>query len=148
MAAGPTAQPHDPIAALNQVLSEVIDMLLELKQAHQKVPRSHALYVEIDRLSDDLKVWAGLLLDEDRALGVSALASMPSVAGRVSPTLWPGTVSDDEVGAVVRAHVDRLLLHVHAALAEQEDAEARAILTEVDSGLSAHQEALNQFSQA
>jgi hypothetical protein len=70
------------------------------------------------------------------------------VAGRVSPTLWPGTVSDDEVGAVVRAHVDRLLLHVHAALAEQEDAEARAILTEVDSGLSAHQEALNQFSQA
>jgi hypothetical protein len=146
MAAGPTVQPHDPIAALNQVLSEVIDLLLELKQAHQKVPRSHALYAEIDRLSDDLKGWAGLLLDEDRELGVSPLASMPSVAGRTAPALWPGTVGDEEVGEVVRAHLDRLLLHVHAALAEQKDEEARAILATVDHGLSAHQVTLRQFS--
>jgi hypothetical protein len=145
MPAGPSAQPHDPIVALNQVLSEVIDLLLELKQAHQKVPRSHALYAEIDRLSDDLKTWAGLLLDEDRELGVSPLASMPSVAGRVAPTLWPGTVGDEEVRDVVSEHLDRLLLHVHAALAEQKDEKARAILAAVDRGLSAHQEALNQL---
>ena len=143
--AGPTAQPDDPIAALNQVLSEVIDLLLELKQAHQKVPRSHALYAEIDRLSNDLKAWAGLLLDEDRVLGVSPLASMPSVAGRVAPVLWAGTVGDEEVRDVVGTDVDRLRLHVRAALAQQEDGEARALLTAVDAGLSTHQDALNEL---
>jgi hypothetical protein len=144
--AGPTAQPHGPIAALNQVLSEVIDLLLELKQAHQNVPRSHALYAEIDRLSNDLRTWAGLLLDEDRELGVSPLASMPSVAGRVAPVLWAGAVGDEEVRDVVGADVERLRRHVRTALAEQEDAEARTLLTAVDAGLSAHQDALNELS--
>jgi hypothetical protein len=140
-----TSDSHDPIAALNQVLSEVIDMVLDLKQAHQKVPTSHALYGVLDRLSEDLRVWAGLILDEDRELGVSPLASMPSVAGRVPPNLWPGTASDEEVSRVVGQHLDRLAEHVTAALAEQEDEGARETLADVERGLIAHRTSLSQL---
>jgi hypothetical protein len=139
---------HDPIAALNQVLSVVIDMELDLKQAHQKVPASHALSVVIDRLFDDLRGWAGSILDEDRELGVSPLASMPSVAGRVPPNLWPGTASDEEVSQVLGQHLDRLQQHVTAALAVQEDEAARSTLAEMERGLLAHRRSLSHPGSA
>jgi hypothetical protein len=134
----------DPTAALNEVLSEVIDMVLDVKQAHQKVPTSHALYEKLDRLFEDLRDWAGLLLDEDRQLGVSPLGSMPSVAGRLPPNLWPGAADDEEVSQVVGQHLDRLTLHVTAALAEQEDEGARSLLADVERGLLAHRRALEE----
>jgi hypothetical protein len=75
----------DPTAALNQVLSEVIDAVLDVKQAHRRVPETHALHAVLDQLFDDLRTWARLLADQEQALGVSPLASMPSAAG-----FWPG----------------------------------------------------------
>jgi hypothetical protein len=41
----------DPAAALNQVLSEVIDAVLDVQQAHRRVPETHALHAVLDQLS-------------------------------------------------------------------------------------------------
>ena len=98
----------DPIAALNQVLSEVIDAILDVRQAHRRVPETHALNAVLDQLFADLRTWAGLLADQDQALGVSPLAYMPSAAGRTPPTRWHGAASDEEVRRIVGEHLDRL----------------------------------------
>jgi DNA-binding ferritin-like protein len=137
--------PHDPAAALNQVLSEVIDVVLDVRQAHRRVPGTHALHAVLDQLFGDLKAWAGLLMDQDVALGVSPLASMSSAAGRKPPSRWTGAASDEEVRQVVAGHLDRLGQHVAAALAEQEDDGARAALAEVQRGLLAHRRALSEL---
>ena len=139
------APPDDPAVALNQVLSEVIDVVLEVKQAHRKVPETHALHAELDQLFDDVRAWARLLVDQDEALGVSPLSSMASVAGRRPPNLWPGPASDDEVRRVVGEHLDRLGHHVATALAEQQDDGSREALADVERGLIAHRRALNDL---
>jgi DNA-binding ferritin-like protein len=137
--------PDDPTAALNQVLNDVIDVVLDVKQAHRKVPETHALHAELDQLFDDLRAWARLLVEQDEALGVSPLSSMPSVAGRRPPNLWPGTTSDEEVRQVVSEHLDRLGQHVAAALAEQQDDGSREALADVERGLTAHRRALSEL---
>ena len=127
----------DPTAALNQVLSEV-------KQAHRKVPETHALHAELDQLFADLRTWALLLVEQDEALGVAPLARMTSVAGRTPVNLWPGVATDAEVRRIVGEHLDRLEEHVAAALAQQEDDGSRAALADVERGLLAHRRALSQ----
>ena len=134
--------PDDPATALNEVLSEVIDIVQEVKQAHRKVPETHALHAELDQLSDDLRTWAGLLMEQDEALGVSPLAFMPSVAGRKPPNLWPRAASDDEVRQLIDAHLDRLGQHVTAAMDAQADDRSRATLADVERGLLVHRKQL------
>jgi hypothetical protein len=140
-----TPPPHDPTAALNQVLSEVIDVVQDVKQAHRKVPETHALHALLDQLFADLGTWAQLLVKQDEALGVSPLASMPSVAGRVPANLWPGPASDEEVRRILGEHLDRLGQHVAAALAEQTDDGSRAALADVERGLLGHRRALSEL---
>ena len=137
--------PHDPNAALNQVLSEVIDVVQDVKQAHRKVPETHALHAVLDQLFDDLRNWARLLMEQDEALGVSPMASMPTVAGRKPPNLWPRAASDEEVRRILGEHLDRLEQHVASALAEQEDDGSRAALADVERGLLAHRRALSEL---
>jgi len=136
----------DPIAELNQVLSEIIDVVQEVKQAHRKVPETRDLHAEIDRLFDDLRSWAGVLMDEDRALGVSPLGMIPSVAGRYPPNLWPGAPSDEEVRRFLGQQLHRLVGHVAAALADQQDDGSRAALAEVQRGVQAHRQVLEELS--
>lgn len=133
---------HDPIAALNQVLNEVIDEVGAVKQAHRTVPETHALHAELDQLFEDLRRWAQLLLERDEALGVSPLSVMPSVAGRTPKNLWPHGADDDEVRRVIGAHLDRLAEHVAVALSEQESEESRTPLAEMNGALLAHKRAL------
>lgn len=139
---------HDPIAALNQVLSEVIDEVGGVKQARRTVPERHALHAEIDQLLEDLKSWARQLIELDEALGVSPLSLMPSVAGRKPTNLWPHGAGDEEVRQVIHAHLDRLAEHVAAAEAEQETEESRALLAYMTGALLAHKVALDRAIDA
>ena len=81
----------DPIVALNQVLSEVIDLILEVIQADRKVPQAHELHGELDQLFTDLVSWRTMLGDQDVVLGLSPLSFMTSAAGRKPLNLWPGS---------------------------------------------------------
>jgi hypothetical protein len=127
------------------VLSEVIDVVQDVKQAHRKVPETHALHAVLDRLFGDLGSWARLLMDRDVALGVSALDRMPTVAGRKPPNLWPGAATDEEVRRIVGDHLDRLGQHVAAALAEQDDDASRVALATVERELLADRRALSEL---
>ena len=144
--AGVSSPPReDPTAALNQVLSDVIDAILDVRQALRRVPETRALHALLDQLFADLRTWARLLADQDQALGVSPLASMPSASRRTPPNPWHGAASNDEVRRIVGEHLDRLGQHLAAALAEQQDDKVRAALTEVERGLMAHRRALSDL---
>jgi DNA-binding ferritin-like protein len=133
---------EDPAAALNQVLSEVIDALLDVRQAGRRVPGTQALHGMLDRLFADLRTWAQLLRDTDQALGVSPLASMPTAAGRTPPH---GAASSEEVRRIVGEHLDRLAGHLATALAEQQDDQVRTALTEVQQGILGYLRALSEL---
>jgi hypothetical protein len=81
----------DPLAEFNRVLSDVIDAIREVKQAEWKVPKAHELHADLDRLFSDLLTWKTLLDESDAALGVSPLAFMPTVEGRMAINLWRET---------------------------------------------------------
>jgi DNA-binding ferritin-like protein len=139
-----SASPHDPMVALNEVLSEVIDMVMALKQAHRKVPETHELHAELDQLLNDARKWAELLMAADTARGVSALDYMPSVAGRQRPDLWHGPVGNEEVRQVVAEQLDRLAEHLRAALSEQDDDHVRELLDRINGELQSHLNALRR----
>ncbi len=142
--AGVSPPPRDDrAAALNEVLSEVIDTILDVRQADRRVPEAQALHAELDRLFTDLRIWARLLADADQALGVSPLESMASAAGRTPPNPWHGAASNEEIRRIVGEHLDRLGQYLSAALAEQHDDQVRAALTEVRQGILAHRRALS-----
>ena len=132
------------MAALNEVLSEVIDVIMALRQAHRRVPEGHELHAELDQLFGDARAWAEQLMEADTARGVSALAYMPSVAGRQPPNLWHGPVGDEDVRQVVIEQLDRLAEHVRAASSEQQDDHVRELLDRTDQELRVHLSALNK----
>src|SRR5258708_12782378 len=105
-------QRSDPTAALNQVLSDVIDAILDVRQAHRRVPETLALHALLDRLFDDLRTWARLLADQDQALGVSPLASMPGASGRTPPTPWHGPPGNEQVRRLLADHLAPLPHHL------------------------------------
>jgi hypothetical protein len=137
-----SASPHDPMVALNEVLSEVIDVVMALRQAHRKVPETHELHAELDQLFSDGRTWAELLVAADTARGVSALDYMPSVAGRPRPDPWHGPVSDEDVRRVVTEQLDRLAEHLRVALSEQDDDDVRGVLDRINAELQSHLVAL------
>lgn len=132
------------MVALNGVLSEVIDMVMALRQAHRRVPETHELHAELDQLFSDARRWAELLMAADTARGVSALDYMPSVAGRQRPDLWHGPVRDEDVRRVVAEQLDRLTEHLRMAMSEQDDDHVRELLDRVNSELQSHLAALRK----
>jgi hypothetical protein len=140
------AGPGDPLVALNQVLDEVLDLMLEVRQADRKVPPAHELHGELDRLIADLVSWRTFLADEDIALGVSPLSFIPSAAGRTPPNPWAGTPSDEEVSLLVGDHLHRLEDHLHSVLTDPIEGPARRTFAEMEVGVQAHRQALRGFT--
>jgi hypothetical protein len=140
-----TPPPHGAIAALNDVLSEVIDVVQGVKQADRKVPRNHEMHQELERLLERLKTWASLLMAEDEQLGSSPIGNMPTVAGRTPPNLWTGTPTDDEVRSTVLDLLDRLSVHLAAAQREQVDEGARTLLGNIQQQLMSRVRALSDL---
>jgi hypothetical protein len=139
----PSSVPHDPTAELTEVLSEVVDVVADVKQARRKVRADDALHGELDRLFADTVAWARLLADEEEALGAPLLGSMPSVAGRKPANLFPGDPSDDEVRRVLGEHLDRLADHLTKAVEMQSDDAARLVLASVARDLADHRRTLS-----
>ena len=139
-----SASPRDPMVALNQVLSEVIDMVMALRQAHRRVPEPHELHAELDDLFRDARTWAELLVEADTARGVSALDYIPSAAGRQRPNLGHGSMTDDEVRQIVTEKLDLLAEHLRTALSEQDDDRARELLGRIEVELQSHLDAINK----
>ena len=130
---------QDSLAALNEVLSELIDLVQAVKQAHQRVAESHPLHSELDLLFGDLRKWGESLMEEDQARGESALASMTSVAGRTPKNLWPSASSDDEIRRTILEHLGRFSEDLSHALTEQgRDERVRTLLGQIQSELRTH----------
>jgi hypothetical protein len=137
---------NDPLAALNQVLSEVVDMAVTTRQAGHAVPRGHELHAELDRLFASARSWAEQLVGVDSAMGVSALAYMTSPTGRLPSGPQPSPGSEEEVGRAVGQQVGRLAAHVRATMGQQEDPRVREVLGRIDTELQAHLDALPSSS--
>jgi hypothetical protein len=137
---------NDPLAALNQVLSEVVDMAVTTRQAGHAVPRGHELHAELDRLFASARGWAEQLVGVDSAMGVSALAYMTSPTGRLPSGPQPSPGSEEEVGRAVGQQLGRLAAHVRAAMGKQEDARVRELLGRINMELQPHLDALPSSS--
>jgi DNA-binding ferritin-like protein len=133
----------EAIAALNEILSEIMDVVQEVKQAHWKVSPTQRLHTELNELYDDVRTWARRLILQDESLGVSPLTRISSAEGRARPSL--GSMTDDEVRQLLDDHLARLDEHVGVALAKQEDPGSQAVLHEIDAGVVAHRKTLSEL---
>jgi hypothetical protein len=140
-----TPRSSGPAPSLNAVLSDVIDIVQDLKQARRKVPVTHELHRLLNGLHSDLQSWAASLMDYDLATGVSALSTVTSAAGRTPPNLWPGDPSDGEVRDLVVGLLDRIEDHVVAAKGKQDDEDGRQVLSTVQGGILAQKRLFSEL---
>jgi hypothetical protein len=134
--------PVDPLAPLNEVLSEVIDVVREVRQARWRFAAPAAFRDELGVLFEDARSWGRLLVEQDDAHGVSPLASMPSVAGRPPVDLGPEAATPEGAREAIDHVLERLGRRIDVAIEGEQDDGVRAALIEVQRGVLAHRHAL------
>jgi hypothetical protein len=102
------------------------------------VSRSHPLHGEFDDLLLDLRAWASLLIAEGEQLGSPALGSVPSVAGRALPNLWPAGSTEEDVRQTILDHMHRFSVRLATAQVQQDDEHARTLIGNIQHELMAH----------
>lgn len=135
--------PGSQLTALNQVLSEIVDVALAASQARHAVPDAHPLHAELGRLFASARSWAEQLVELDSALGVSALEFMASPTGRLpsTPQHLPG--SDEEVRRRLGPQLDKLAADVQGLLAGREEDRLREVLDRLAAELQVYRDALS-----
>ena len=132
----------DHLSSINLVLSEVIDVGQDVKQARRKISEVNVLHTELVRLFKDLGRWARALAEEDEARGVSPLGRMPSVAGRKPRNLWADTPTDADIRHTLSEHLALLAREIEVALGEDPEEGIRAVLASVRADVVGHLTAL------
>jgi hypothetical protein len=138
----PSIELSPAAAAINGALSDVLDVVADVKQADRKVPRNHALHGQLDKLFEDLRRWANLLMAEGEQLGSSPLGNIPTMSSRTLRNLWPGSPTDEEICRSVLGRIDQLSVHIATAQGEQQDEDARALLDSIQQQVECHIRAL------
>jgi DNA-binding ferritin-like protein len=134
------ASPPDVVAELQATIDELIDLVLEVKQAHHAVPEDHPLHRQLDALFGELSGWTHALADRTRALGGSLLEAVTTVAGHRARNLFPSATDDADVALALVAPLRAAAEHAttHAATAAEVDPEAGAVFADVAAGLAAY----------
>jgi len=134
------AAPSQVVAELQAMVDELIDLVLEVKQAHHVVPEDHPLHGQLDALFDQLSRWTHALAGRTRALGGSLLEGVTTVAGRHARNLFPTAGDDADVARVLVGPLRAAAEHAaaHRAGVADADAEAAALFADVADGLAAH----------
>lgn len=133
------AYPSQVVAELQAMIDELIDLILEVKQAHHAVPEDHPLHTELDGLFAQLSGWTHALADRTRALGGSLLEGVTTVAGRHARNLFPTAVDDADIVRALVAPLQAAAEHagIHRAGVGDVDPKAAALFAEVADGLAA-----------
>jgi len=85
---------------LQAVLTELLDLSLQTKQAHWNVvgPHFRTLHLELDEIFDDVRKWADEIAERLRALGFAADGRASYIAKHSTLDSLPeGIISDKEV---------------------------------------------------
>ena len=128
------------VAELQAMIDELIDLVLEVKQAHHAVPQDHLLHAQLDALFSELSGWTYALAARTRALGGSLLEGVTTVAGRHARNLFPTATDDTEVAQALLGPMRVAAEHAgaHRAGVADVDADAAALFAAVAEGLAAH----------
>jgi DNA-binding ferritin-like protein len=127
--------------AREAVLSELVDLAMQVKQAHWKVPQS-PLHEELDALMVACRQWLGELMDRLASLGESPLGPVTTVAGRRMPPMFPaGPVAEGDVLSFFLEHLAGAAARTgeHLERVRGTDPDAEKLLAEILDGLAAHQ---------
>lgn len=137
----------DVTTELERTLSEIVDLVLETKQARWKMPPSDPLRRSLEALAGDCAEWAGRLAELVLSHGGSLTGDLGTVAGRQPGDLFPAAVDHATLVAFFEEHLAAEAARVrdHRQAAEA-DVAVCELLDAVAAGLERHRTALAELA--
>ena len=135
---------HGKIAAeLGPVLTDLIDLSLQGKQAHWNVtgPFFQSVHSQMDKIVDDAREWADEVAERIVAVGATASGQVDDVAKVSSLDPLPnGTLGDQQALALVAQRVESVAFRARAAMERLGDIDlvSQDLITGIVGGLEKH----------